>query len=248
MRDEAYALKQGYKPLRRIYGKYKDPLPKNVVITSTELGGVGWFTSVISEVHDALYPKLPSKWWKYEASRFEATRFRRPLPTGWINCWNADPKILVERGFDKVILLQKELTDAYYGMAIYMYPDVPIDKIKEQNPRFFDIIKRKWEFLEQYRDFKHENFMYVHFNDLNNHTVKSFNELFDFLEFKKRGRPKIIPVKVWRNWECYSNILKSGGEWFETYDPLFKIKQDFSRNAMIKEFYEKDIKMIKNGK
>ena len=181
MRDEQYARKQGYRPIRWIRGKYKDPLPKNVIITSTELGGVGWFTSVISEVHDALYPKLPGKWWNYEVSRFEATRHRRPLPTGWSNVWNADPKILVERGFDKVIVLQKELTDAYYGMAIYMYPDLPIDKIKEKNERFFQIIKRKWDVMEKYRDFKHENFMYVHFNDLNNHTVKTFNELFDFL-------------------------------------------------------------------
>ena len=244
MRDEAYAEKQGYKPQRRIKGPYNDPLPKNVVITSTELGGVGWFTSLISECHDAMYPNLPSIFWKYEASRFEATRFRRELPTGWMNVWNADPKILVERGFDRVIVLQRDLEDAYLGMATYMYQDTPLDQIPS---RFFDIIKRKWNLMESYRDFKHDKFMYVHFNDLNNHTVKTVNKLLDFLEFSPNNRPVILPVKVWRNWECYSNISKSGGEWFEEYDPLFKIKADFSRNEMINEFYKKDVEMVKKN-
>ena len=243
-RDEQYALKQGYKPLRVVKGAYNDPLPKNICLTSTELGGVGWFTSIISEVHDQLYQGLPSKQWNYEISRFEATRHRRPLPKGWCTVWNADPLILLERGFDKVIVLQRSLEDSYLGMGIYMYPDLPIDKIEGENERFFGIIKRKWEFLERYKDFEHPRFMYVHFDDLNNHTVKTFNKVFDFLEFTDNNRPILIPVKVWRNWECYSNVQKSGGEWFETYDPLFKIKEKYSKLSMMREFFIKDIELI----
>lgn len=214
----------------------------NVVLTTAELGGVGFFTSNISKAWNYMHPGPYKLRWRYESSRFEATRERRPLPEGWIHCWNADPRILLERGFDKVIVLQKTLVDSYIGLALYFNALNTIDSLEEDHPRFFEIIKRKWEFMEQFRKYKHERFMYVHFDDLNNHTVKTFNEVFDFLEFEKEGRPMMIPVKVWRNWECYSNVEKSGNEWFEKYDPLYWLRKDFSRKAMLKDFFIKDLK------
>jgi len=55
-------------------------LSKNVIITSMELGGIGWFTSILSEIHKYMFGhEIP---WRYEISRFEATRARRPLPKG----------------------------------------------------------------------------------------------------------------------------------------------------------------------
>lgn len=215
----------------------------NVVLTTPELGGVGWFTSIISKAWNHQHPGPYKLRWRYESSRFEATRKRRPLPEGWIHCWNADPKILLERGFDKVIALQRSLEDSYLGLSLYMHFFDKLDEIIKEHPRFFEVIKRKWEAMEEYHDFQHERFHYVNFEELNKHTVKTFNEVFDFLEFPKEGRPLLLPVKVWRNWECYSNIEKSGNEWFEEYDPLFVLKKNFSRRAMIRDFYKDDLKL-----
>lgn len=215
----------------------------NVVITTPELGGVGWFTSIVSQAWNHQHPGPYKLRWRYESSTFEATRKRRPLPEGWIHCWNADPKRLLERGFDKIIVLQRTLEDSYLGLSLYMHFFDKLDEITSKQPRFFEVIKRKWEAMEKYRDFQHERFLYVNFEDLNKHTVKTFNEVFDFLEFPKEGRPLLLPIKVWRNWECYSNIEKSGNEWFEEYDPLFVLKKNFSRRAMIRDFYKDDLKL-----
>jgi len=214
------------------------------MLTTPELGGVGWFTSIISQAWNHQHSGPYKLRWRYESDRFEAVKKRRPLPEGWNHCWNADPKILLDRGFDKVIVLQRTLEDSYLGMSLYCHAFKILEDIVDVQPRFYEIIKRKWEAMEKYRDFEHERFMYVHFDELNTHTVKTFNEVFDFLDFPKEGRPLLLPVKVWRNWECYSNIEKSGNEWFEEYDPLFVLKKRFSRRAMIREFFEEDLKLV----
>ena len=215
----------------------------NVILTCPELGGVGWFTSIISQAWNYQHPGPYKLKWRLESSRFEATKFRRPLPEGYVHCWNGDPQILLDRGFDKVLILQKTLSDSFLGMALYFFALEVMDNIPNINKRFFDIIKRKWLAMEKYRDFKDERLLFVDFEDLNSHTVKTFKELFDFLEFEKEGRIFILPVKVWRNWECYSNIEKSGNEWFEEYDPLFVIRKNFSRRAMISDFFKEDLKL-----
>ena len=215
----------------------------NVILTTPELGGVGWFTSIISQAWNAQHPGVYKLNWRLESSRFEAEKVRRPLPEGYVHCWNGKPDILLERGFDKVIVLQKTLTDSYLGLSLYFYANELIENIPKIHEGFYELIKKKWVYFETYRDFKDERFLFVDFEDLNNHTVKTFNEVFDFLEFEKEGRPILLPIKVWRNWECYSNIEKSGNEWFEEFDPLFHIRKHFSRRAMIKDFFEADLKL-----
>lgn len=213
----------------------------NVILTTPELGGVGFFTSIISEAWNYQHRGPFKLRWRYESSKFEATKFRRPLPEGWLHTWNADPQILLDRGFDKVIVLQKTLEDSYLGMSLYFYANKIMGKIPSMHPKFYETIKRKWEAMEKYRDFKHGRFLYVHFDDLNNHTVATFKKVFDFLGFPKENRPFIIPVKVWKNWECYSNIQKSGNEWFEERDPLFVIKEKYSKYGMFYDFFVKDL-------
>lgn len=213
----------------------------NVILTCPELGGVGFFTSITSEAWNYQHPGPYKLRWRYESSRFEATRFRRTFPEGYLHTWNADPQILLKRGFDKVIVLQKTLEDSYIGMSLYFYANQIMGKIPEMHPKFYEVIKRKWEFMETYRDFDDPRFLYVHFDDLNNHTVKEFKKVFDFLEFPKENRPMMIPVKVWRNWECYSNIQKSGNEWFEERDPLFVIKEKYSKYGMFYDVFVKDL-------
>jgi len=196
-------------------------LDMNVIFTTMELGAVGWFSSVLSEIHEYMFGEpIP---WQYEIAKFEATRERRLLPTGWSTVWNADPKALVKRGFDKVIAVQKSLVDQCISMAMYHYPDCFYEKLERENPLFFMPIKEKWCKFESYSMFKHKKFKMFHIDNLNRHTKKEYNEMLDFLGFPKKGRPLILPVKAYRNWECYSNISRSGREQLDGVLP--KIKQ-----------------------
>lgn len=213
-------------------------LPKNVIITSMELGGVGWFTSILSEIHNKMFGS-PIRW-NYEISRFEATRERRPLPKGWCTVWNARPSELVNRGYDKVLGLQKSLEDAIYSHTLYhrieiveKYNDLrdAIDWIMSYYPGFFGTIKRKWLRMEV--PCKHEKYKRFHLDALNRYTVKTFEEVLDFLEFPKEGRPMLLPVKAYRDWESYSNVSRT-----KDYKLEAKVKQ-------INSLYLNDLKLNK---
>jgi len=216
----------------------KGLLDKSVMLTSVELGGVGWFTSIISKIHKDMFGQPIS--WNYEVSRFEATRVRRPLPRGWCTVWNARTEDLVKRDYYRVIGLQKSLEDVYYSHALYHRPEMSYQEILDKEPWFFNVAKEKWLAME--KPFEHEKYMRFHLDDLNNHTVEFFNEALDFLGFPNEERPTnarlfaiiikswfeesnswvglaeklidlisrlrthLLPVKVYRNWECYSNV------------------------------------------
>ena len=189
-------------------------LPKNVIITSMELGGVGWFTSILSEIHNKMFGS-PIRW-NYEVPRFEATRERRPLPKGWGTVWNARPQDLVKRDYDRVLGLQKSLEDAVYSHTLYHRTDVvekfndlrkAIDWIMLYYPGFYGTVKRKWFRLEI--PFTHEKYERFHMDALNQYTVKTFDSVLDFLGFPKEGRPMLLPVKPHRDWESYSNVSRS---------------------------------------
>ena len=203
----------------------KGLLDQNVILTSVQLGGVGWFTSILSEVHKDMFG-LPIRW-NYEISRFEATRVRRPLPKGWCTVWDARPEDLVKRKYDKVIGLQKSLEDVYYSHALYNRPDMTYQEILDKEPWFFNAVKEKW--LRMEKTFEDERYMRFHLDDLNNHTCEFFKKALDFLGFPDEGRPIIVPVKVYRNWECYSNVG------FKKDKPLV------GQLVKIKEMYYKEV-------
>ena len=204
-------------------------LPINVIISSMELAGIGWFTSLLSTTHTYMFGE-PIRW-RYEISRFEATRERRPLPQGWSTVWNADPEVLVNRGFEKVITIQKNLEDACYSHALYMRPHKTYEEIVDFEPRFLNIVKSKWIKYEQWQKFEHENHLALHLDDLNNHTTQMFTRVLDFLGFPKEGRPLYIPVPVYRDWERYSNINHKKED--QVPDPLKKIK--WIKNVLLRD-------------
>ena len=216
---------EGSKPSKTIKGLEN----KNVMLTSVALCGIGWFTSIISKIHKDMFGK-PIRW-NYEVSRFEATRARRPLPRGWCTVWNAPPADLVKRDYYRVIGLQKSLEDVYYSHALYHRPEMTYEEILDKEPWFFNQAKEKW--LRMEKPFEHDNYMRFHLDDLNTYTVEFFNKALDFLGFPKEGRPTIIPVKAYRNWECYSNInLKKGHVLTEQ---ISKIKEMYYKEVLIKK-------------
>ena len=204
---------------------------KNVIFTSMELGGIGWITSIISSIHKAMFGR-PLKW-NYEISRFEATRERRPLPRGWCTVWNALPKDLCVRDYDVVIGVQKNLMDAYYAHFLYKMHgiDTCFEWMWENQPSFFYIVKNNWLRLET--DFSHEKYLQVSLDDLNTFTVETFGALLDHLGFPREGRPFILPVKVYRNWESFSNIGQ--GKYFEHDANLLRINELYLADLKLKE-------------
>ena len=142
----------------------------------------------------------------YEANYFEATRFRRPLLQGWNDVIGADPQILLDRGYDKVIHVNRDLLDLGEALALYhrrAKSKEEIIHLAMNEPRFFPNIKKKWEKLQ--RPITNERFLRIKLEDWNKFTFQTFNKLLDFLEFPKTKRPFLIPVKMNdRNFEGYS--------------------------------------------
>lgn len=141
----------------------------------------------------------------FEASYFEATRFRRPLLEGWNDVIFADPQILLDRGYDKVILVTRELTDLCESLALYhrgaKTPTEIINLILEE-PKFFSNIQKKCEKID--KDIRDPRLFKFSLNEWNHFTLQTFNELLDFLEYPKRPRLALAPIKVNRDFEGYS--------------------------------------------
>lgn len=141
----------------------------------------------------------------FEANYFEATRSRRPLLEGWNDVINADPQILLDRGYDKVIHVNRDLLDLAESLALYhrrTKSKEDIIKLAMDEPRFFANIKKKWDKLQ--KEIDDSRFLRITLNEWNNFTFQTFNKLLDFLEFPKEKRPFLIPVKSNKDFEGYS--------------------------------------------
>jgi len=71
--------------------------------------------------------------------------------------------------------------------------------------KFFINCKRKYDLLN--KEINHPNFLKITLNDWNCHTLQTFNQILDFLEFPKENRILVVPVKFkpeQRDFEGYS--------------------------------------------
>lgn len=177
----------------------------NVVITHSPRSAVSEIFGYINLAHLLIYNK-PIKI-NYEASRFEATRFRRPLLEDWNDVIDADPQILLDRGYDKVIHVNRDLLDLCEAQALYHRQSKTVREIITlvlSEPNFFKNIKKKRERTQ--KDIDDPRFLRIDLQyDWNNHLFLTYNKILDFLEFPKEGRPLIVPVKSKQNFEAYSN-------------------------------------------
>lgn len=142
---------------------------------------------------------------RHEESNFEATRFRRPLVQGWFDVIGADPQVLLDRGYDKVIHVTRDLIKLGDALAEYhrrAKSKEEIIKLAMEEPLFFSNIKKKW--LKLQVEINNPRFLRIRLEDWNNFTFQTFNKILDFLEFPKSKRPFLIPVKIDRNFEGYS--------------------------------------------
>lgn len=144
----------------------------------------------------------------YETHKFIATRFRIPIPKGWNGVINADPEILLQRGYDKVVLVQRDFVEWALAMAqTHRQCDTMADCVKLGiiEPRFFVKCKKKYDLLD--KEILDPRFFKMTLSDWNNFTFQTYNKLLDFLEFPKENRVLVVPVKFSnerRNFEGYS--------------------------------------------
>jgi len=136
----------------------------------------------------------------YEGNYFEVTRFRRPLVEGWTDVIKADPQILLDRGYDKVIAVRRRSlreqikAEAYYFRGAKTLNQVLDLYIKE--PTFIrNVVKKHTRLEEQISKIDNPRFLSIYLEDWNNRTLIIYHKLLDFLEFPEEGRIQIVPIK-----------------------------------------------------
>ena len=145
---------------------------KNVILTSVRLSAIGWFTGIVSEIHRAIY-KEPIHW-RYEISTFEATRERRPLPKGWCTVWDANPLQLVERGYDKVLVLYRDVMNLVNAHCWYNKSMSIADCIREGEFRYLQQTIKKYDKLLE-THYEHNKIYYVDINKCNINNTQDNN-------------------------------------------------------------------------
>lgn len=173
--------------------------------------GSSWLGAIISEVYEAMTGELVK--WNHEISRVLATDTKYDLPLGWNSVCDVDPQALLDRGYDKIIVLERNLETlkrVFWMSQRLFHKDMSYTDGLREYYRFFESIEKYWKIVYG-KKIDNKRVFWISLDDLNNYTFNTFNELFDFLEFPKENRPILIPVNPpERNWQCFSDILAKG--------------------------------------
>lgn len=219
-RRYSYVSEEGYFSLRKDYEMprikpidNKLPICLDVMVVSMERCAISWIGKEISRTHEDMFG-IPIEW-HYEVSRLMASRERFPIMKGWSGVYNIDPQILVDKGYDKVLIIQRDLDTLIQVQKLYNHEEIMLNnqEINQHHERvFINNIEKTWN-LVYGKEINHRRCLKVRLEDLNNYTVDTFKEVFDFLNFPEHGRPHILPTTPEnRNWEAYSSILPKGHE------------------------------------
>jgi hypothetical protein len=203
-----FVLKKEVEGIAAIPTKIDRKLPSemNILIVSMERSGSSWLAAHISEAHKETYGVLPK--WNHEISRSIAQRKNRETPIGWCSVYNVDIKRILEKDYDKIILLQKDYDALCRDLWLYEHPDKAFDddftlKLRKEVKLYWDVM-----FTQEIND---PRVIKVRLEDLNNFTYWEFNRLLDHLEFSQQGRCHIMAVNPPdRNWQVYSDVLPTG--------------------------------------
>jgi hypothetical protein len=234
----------------------KIPGQMKILLISMERSGSSWVGAHMSIEHMKVYGKMPL--WNHECDRRYAV-FKRvktedgivtiETPEGWTSVYEVNPKEALEKDFDKVILLQKDLESLKTDICKYNHPE---KWLKEQETgvedeffgRLRKAIERDWNmmFNQEIDDPRLYKFA---LEDLNNFTEWEWDKLLDFLEFPERSRCHSFAVN--RNWQVYSDVLPTGMK----ICPRLRQLQDIHPNVLAKEIMNEDLfffKMRDKGK
>lgn len=199
----------------------------NVIILSMKRCGVSWVGEVLAQLYKQLYGK--ELYINYESDRAKVSR---NVLEGWTGVYDIDPQILLKLGYDKVLIVKRDLetmkeAHAHYHGYKEMYGT--LDNMKESRPAFFEVIELYHDLLYNQEEVKNNpKVLIVSLENLNNYTHSTFNEIVEFLDFKLSFKQKIkMFVRILknqispfviatnpkeRNWNIYSALLPKGHE------------------------------------
>ena len=181
---------------------------QNVILLSMERHGCSWLGALISEVHKQVYNEVIH--WNYEVSRIIAIDEKYNLPKGYSSVYYVSPKWLLNREYDKILILQRDLQSLKEKMAHYYFPDLKPETVFKKHPEFEEKIEFYYDlvFDESVKNDPRIHWMSV-FN-WNFYTVATASLMFDFLGFPKK-RPVILPInRRERDFDISGTILRQG--------------------------------------
>lgn len=210
----------------------KLPSEMNVIIDSLERCGISWVVRSLSQYHKPMFGSKIT--FTPEISSVIATRHRFPIPKGWNNVYGVDPYDLLKRGYDRVLVVQRDIkTQEWVDRIYYAQEGLSEDFIEKL------IDKMKKEYKMVYKEgIDDPHYLKVRLEDLNNHTVDTFTKLMDFFNFPEYGRPPIIPiVPKDRNWEAYSSILPMNQKLTGRLEKIERL-YEISKDGFLERIYE----------
>lgn len=200
-----FKIRKDFAPLRKIEPiNNKLPSEMNVIFVSLQRCGISWIIYALSDHHEFLFGEpIPYEKENAEISKVIATRTRFPLPQRWNCVYEADPKQLVKRGYDRIVIVERDLEELKVAQQIYFQEDLTW----MQRETLIRKIEEAWHLVYE-SGVDDPRVMKVHLDDLNNYTRQTMNKLMDFLNFPKVGRAPVLPIAVYRQWEVYSSMLE----------------------------------------
>lgn len=221
---------------------------KNVIILSMRRCGVSWVMETISQIHKRLFGK-PLRI-IYEKNR---ALISNNLIKGYTGVYDIDPKVLLDLGYDKILIIKRKLETIKYAHAKYHgYQELyeTYESMLLERPAFFEKIELYHKLLyEQKEVINNPKVLFISLENLNNYTHSTFNEIIDFLEFKMNIiqkikfflqvlRNKVQPLVIAtnpteRDWDIYSALLPKGHKLCNRLEFLKKInknKQNIEEN------------------
>ena len=187
------------------------PSEMNVIFVSMERCAVSWIIRELSDYHQEMFG-IPIKFTKdnAEISTQLATKERFDLPKGWNNVYNIDPQLLLDRvdpsgnKYDKIIVVHRKLSELQNIYRVKMAREGLakdfIEKIINKTVDEYNLV---------YKDIKDSRLMRIDLWDANQYTKAIFNELMDFLNFPRRGRPPVVRTRTLpfeALFEAYSSV------------------------------------------
>jgi len=195
----------------------------NVIILSMKRCGISWLGDIIKDIYMRLYNKELKI--NYENDRIETTH---TLLKGWNHVCDVDPKVLLQLGYDKVLIVKRDLETmklAHAKFHGYLESYKSYEAMQQEREGFFQRIEMTHKLLYD-QELNDPRVLIVRLEDLNNYTYATFTEIIEFLEFKLTFKQKIKfflrvlknKIKPFviacnpteRNWDVFSALLSKG--------------------------------------
>jgi len=195
----------------------------NVIFLSMARCGISWIGDTLKEVYKQLYGKELQIHYENDRAMISNT-----LVEGWHSVYDVDLKVLLKLGYDKVLIIKRDLEtmkEAHAKFHGYFEIYDSYEAMQQERPAFFERIEKTYDLLYN-QELDDPRIIIISLEDLNNYTHDTFNEIIQFLDFKlsllqkiklflrilrNKIKPFVIPTRPpKRNWDVFSAILPKG--------------------------------------